>query len=122
MALRPSAARRAPHPWCASITVPLLLFGVAAFLLAGCRSIETRPPVDVAGRWTGGCYNCPVRTFTLVLIQDGERLEGALQATRRSGLGESPMPLLDGKVAGRTVKFCTLGAEHPGRGRAPQRA
>ena len=86
-----------------------LLLG--ALLLAGCTSIETGPPADVGGRWTGECYSCPVRAFTLVLMQDGERLEGTLQAAGRTGLGESAMPLLDGKVGGRTVKFRTLGAD-----------
>ena len=112
MGSKPPAVRRAPgNPWRASITIPLLLLGVAALLLAGCASIETGPPADVAGRWTGECYNCPVRAFTLVLAQDRERLEGTLQAAGRSRLGESPMPLRDGKVAGRTVKFRTLGAD-----------
>ena len=84
---------------------------LAALLLTGCKSVETGPPADVAGRWMGECYSCPVRAFTLVLVQDGERLDGTLQAAGRSGLGESPMPLLDGAVAGRTVKFRTLGAD-----------
>ena len=84
---------------------------LAALLLAGCTSIATGPPADVGGRWAGECYSCPVRAFTLVLTQDGERLEGTLQAAGRTWLGESAMPLLDGKVAGRTVTFRTLGAD-----------
>ena len=84
---------------------------LTAALLAGCASVESGPPADVAGRWTGECYNCPVRAFTLVLTQDGEHLGGTLQAAGRSGLGESPMSLLDGRAAGRTVKFRTLGAD-----------
>ena len=83
----------------------------ALVLLAGCASVETGPPAGVAGRWIGQCYSCPVREFTLVLAQEGQQLTGTLQAAGRSGLGESPMALLDGRVAGRTVKFRTLGAD-----------
>lgn len=91
---------------------------VATFLLMGigilgaaCASVETGPPPDVSGRWTGQCYNCPVREFTLVVAQDGGALSGTLQAAGRTGLGQREMPLRNGKVAGRRVTFETMGAD-----------
>lgn len=68
-------------------------------------------PRDVTGRWTGQCYNCPVRSFILVLRQDGEQLTGMLQAIGRSGLGEKEMPLVTGKISGRSVSFRVIGAD-----------
>lgn len=88
-----------------------VLVGVAALVAAACASVETGPPPDVGGRWTGQCSDCPVRAFTLVLVQDGERLTGTLQASGRTGLGERPMPLVDGRISGRTVTFQATGAD-----------
>ena len=88
----------------------VLLLGVL-FGVVGCASVESGSPADVAGHWIGECYNCPVRQFTLVLAQDGERLSGTLQAAGRTGLGEASMELLDGRVSGRVVKFRTIGAD-----------
>ena len=87
--------------------------GVAAVLLvaAACASVASGPPRDVAGTWTGQCSDCPVRGFTLVLVQDGERLSGALQASGRTGLGEREMPLREGRIAGRAVTFHAMGAD-----------
>ena len=90
---------------------PFAALLLAAVVIAGCASVATGPPADVAGQWTGECYNCPVRAFTLVMTQEGERLNGTLQAAGRSGLGEARMTLLDGQVSGRVVKFRTLGAD-----------
>ena len=98
----------AAEPSRSSVTVCWLLL---ALVLAGCASVETGPPASVAGRWTGQCYSCPVREFTLALAQGGETLTGTLQAAGRTGLGESPMALLDGRVVGRIVTFRTLGAD-----------
>jgi hypothetical protein len=84
---------------------------IAAVLLAGCASVARGPAAQVAGRWFGECYSCPVRYFRLVLAQEGERLSGTLYADGRTGLGEATMPLLDGRVSGRVVKFQTIGAD-----------
>ena len=84
---------------------------VTAVVLAWCASLETGPPASVEGRWTGECYHCSVRTFTLVLTQDGERLTGTLQAVEPSGLGNLPMVLYDGRVTGRVVRFRTHGVD-----------
>ena len=80
-----------------------VVLSAAVLFAAGCASVETGPPRDVAGKWNGQCSDCPVRAFSLVLVQDGERLTGTLQASGRTGLGEREMPLLDGKIAGRTA-------------------
>ena len=84
---------------------------VIALVLVGCASVETGPARDVAGRWSGQCFDCPVRSFTLVLAQGGDQLTGTLQASGRTGPDEAAMPLLEGKVAGRRVTFRTRGAD-----------
>jgi len=91
------------------LTVPAV--AVVLLAAAACASVETGPPRDVAGRWTGQCTDCPVRAFTLVLVQDGGRLRGTLQASGRTGLGESEMVLREGRIAGRAVTFHAVGAD-----------
>ena len=81
-----------------------------SLLLAACAA-ETGPPPDVSGRWTGQCVNCPVRAFGLELRQSGDQLSGTLQPSGRSGLGERPMPLLNGRITGRSVSFRVVGAD-----------
>ncbi|MBI3706539.1 MAG: hypothetical protein HY246_02460 [Proteobacteria bacterium] len=83
----------------------------AAVVAAGDAAAQTEPPQNVAGRWTGQCYNCPVRAFSLVLSQSGEQLTGNLQASGRTGLGEKEMPLVSGRVSGRSVTFRVIGAD-----------
>lgn len=97
------------------MTFRLSLFVIAIVL--GVASSTTRvtaqseAPQQVAGRWNGQCSNCPVRRFILVMRQNGEQLTGILQAVGRSGLGENEMPLVNGRIAGRTVTFRTVGAD-----------
>lgn len=82
---------------------------VVALAFSGAQAQDA--PRDLAGRWTGQCYNCPVRSFILVLRQDGEQLAGMLQAIGRTGLGEKEMPLVTGKISGRSVSFRVIGAD-----------
>ncbi len=82
----------------------------AVLLLGACASLETGTPADVAGRWDGRCSDCPVSAFALVLVQDGGRLTGILQASGRSGLGQRELPL-NGEVTGRVVAFRVVGAD-----------
>jgi hypothetical protein len=89
----------------------LLMGVVVALSIAGCATVETGPVRDVSGTWIGQCQNCPVRRFTLVIVQNGPELRGTLQASPRTGLGELPMPLLDGKISGRAVSFYTQGGD-----------
>ena len=90
--------------WMAALTAALLL-------AASCVPTDSGPPPDVTGRWTGQCSDCPVRAFHLVLKQDGEQLTGSLRPVGRSGLGESELPLRNGKIAGRAVSFRVDGAD-----------
>jgi hypothetical protein len=88
-----------------------LVLGALLLVAGACASVETGPPRDVAGTWTGQCVNCPVKGFRLVLKQDGDKLTGTLQASGQTGLGENEMPLWNGKIAGRTVSFETVGRD-----------
>lgn len=83
----------------------------AALALAGCAQTDAGPVPPVTGQWSGQCSNCPVRSFTLVMSQNGDELTGRLRASGRTGLGESEMPLSDGKVIGRSVTFRVMGAD-----------
>jgi len=76
-----------------------------AVFTSGCASVETGPPRDVAGTWSGQCTDCPHTFLRLVLIQNGERLTGTLRGIGRSELGDPDVPLLGGKVSGHLVTF-----------------
>ncbi len=90
----------------------LALTGIVSVLVLVFSGAQAQDaPRDVAGRWTGQCHNCPVRSFILVLRQDDEQLAGMLQAIGRSGLGEKEMPLVTGKISGRSVGFRVIGAD-----------
>jgi hypothetical protein len=82
-----------------------------ALFAAGCAPVETGPPPDVTGKWSGRCVNCPVREFSLVVAQKGEQVTGTLQASGRTGLGEDAMTLIGGKIVGRAVTFRTIGRD-----------
>lgn len=90
----------------ASLALLALVLGAV-----GCASVDTGTPRDVSGTWTGQCDNCPVRSFRLIVKQEGEQVSGTLQATGQSGLGENEMPLAAGKVVGSAVTFETVGRD-----------
>lgn len=76
-----------------------------AVFSSGCASVDTGPPRDVAGTWSGQCNECPHTLLRLVLVQNGERLSGTLRGIGRSELGDPDVPLLGGKVTGPLVTF-----------------
>lgn len=90
--------------------VPLMA-AIVALSVAACATVETGPVRDVSGKWIGQCQSCPVQRFMLVINQNGSELRGTLEASPRTGLGTLPMPLLNGKISGRTVSFYTQGAD-----------
>ena len=54
-----------------------VVLGAAVLFVAGCASVETGPPRDVAGTWTGRCFDCPVR----VMGADGIPLDASLRVS-----------------------------------------
>jgi hypothetical protein len=91
--------------------IAVLILGLNVAVAPNPPAAQTDPPRDVAGQWTGRCDRCPVKSFTLVLSQNGDRLAGHLQASGRTGLGENEMTLMAGKVEGRTITFRVIGAD-----------
>jgi hypothetical protein len=68
------------------------------------------PAANVSGRWTGQCYGCTVKAFTLILEQRGQEVIGSIKTDGAPTFGDDEKPILGGKVASTLLTFQARGS------------
>ena len=98
-----------------AVLCKVLFFATLALVItftSACTTVAqeiARESIDVSGNWTGECFGCAARAFTLKLTQNGEVLTGTIKTEGAPNFGDDEKSISDGKLSKRKITFWVKG-------------